>query len=207
MLNINYNKPYKLTKHGYSEKTTHPLIYELAQEYDDLGYMSTGVGKKLEEIFDDDYEILIHRTGYTRVTESILYDVFNNGLINNGDSMQGVGSFYTNERTKTLSQITDMMLMVGSVKTAHNYKGSDGVFIVKIPKSYVDRTTPGEVKPIYFANGSEQRLLPEYIYGYLPVNDGVVGELIENPNYKDNHNYKHNGLLFEPEVEHRGRAM
>lgn len=203
MLNINKNKPYKLTKHGYSKKKTHPMIYEIAKEYDDTGYISTGLVKKLEKLFDEDYEILIHRTGFTKVTDNIIYDVFNNGLKNNGDAMQGSVSNYTNERTKTLSQMSDLMLMIGSIKTACNYKGSDGVFIAKIPKSYVDRNYPGEVKPIYFSNGFEQRLLPEFIYGYLPVNDMVVGELIENPNYKDHHEYLHDGLLYEPDAEPR----
>ena len=207
MLNINKNKPYKLTKHGYSKRKTHPMIYQLAQDYDSFGYISNHTAKELEKLFDEDYEILIHRTGFTKITDNIINDVFNNGLKNNGDTMQGVGSNYTNERTKTLSQISDLMLMIGSIKTACNYKESDGVFIVKIPKSYIDRNYPGEAKPIYYVDGYEQRLLPEFIYGYVPVKDLKVGNIIKNPRYRDYHDYAHDGLVYEPDVEPNKKAM
>lgn len=56
--------------------------------------MSNKLGKELNNLFEEGYSVAIHRTGYTTMEQKNLDDVFNNGLINNGDAM--LGSVSTN---------------------------------------------------------------------------------------------------------------
>lgn len=165
-----------------------------------MGYLDENVGRILNSLFDEDYAFGIHRTGYSKVDSNYLYDVFYNGLINNGDIMQGVlDNGYINIE-KTVSIYNNFIVACGQIKAACRYKYSDGVIIVRIPKSYIG-IKEGEIKPIYYKeeNGST-RLLPEYIYGFLPVKDGNVGRLIRNPNYTDFHDYANDGLYYESSV-------
>lgn len=76
------------------------------------------LGKELESLFDDDCVVGIHRTGYTMVTPEFLNDVFNNGLINNGDGMQGIVQ-YEPDITKTVSLQNNFLLMYGQIKTCN----------------------------------------------------------------------------------------
>lgn len=39
-------------------------------------------------------------------------------------------------------------------------------------------------------------LLPEFIYGYVPAND-KIDFLIKNPNYRREHDYENDGLLYD----------
>ena len=56
--------------------------------------------------------------------------------------------------------------------------------------------------PIYFNNNGQVRLLPEFIYGYVPVYDNYVcGEIIRNPNYRDTHEYENDGLIYDTDAE------
>lgn len=191
-------KPYKFYRRN------NPMIVKgfyktLAKEYDKYGFMSEELGKELESLFDDDYVVGIHRTGYTMVTPEFLNDVFNNGLINNGDGMQGIVQ-YEPDITKTVSLQNNFLLMYGQIKTCNKYKNSQGVIITKIPKSYL-MLKEGEVKPIYFPeNDYSFRLLPEYIYGYVSVDKGVCTSIVRNPNYRDFHNYNDEGLVFDSNV-------
>ena len=195
-------KPYKLTKHGYSKRKVHPEIYEAAKEYDEHGYISTKLAKELCELYNDDYEISIHRTGYTKITPNLIQEIFNDGLINNGDAMQGSVVSSVSERTKTLTPLKNIMLLIGQIKASCHYKNSDGVFLVKIPKSYLG-LKDGEIKPIWYNDGENQKLLPEFIYGYIPVKDEIVGDIIRNKNYHDYHDYDPDGLLYEPDLEEK----
>lgn len=175
-----------------------------AKDYDKVGYISESLGNELATLFNDDYEIGIHRTGYSIVNNEYLADVFTNGLINNGDAMQGVMRSNPDESMnieKTVSFMSNIMLLVWQLKIAYSYKASQGSFIIKIPKSYLGEKD-GEIKPIYFKeNEYVRRLLPEFIYGYIPCDGkGNVGEIIKNPNYKDVHDYENDGLLYEQEA-------
>lgn len=204
----NLTKKYKLSKKYplFSLNWGVRFNKKLAKEYDEIGYISMKLGKELEELWDDDYFIGIHRTGYSSADE-IIKDVFQNGLINNGDGMLGI--VYEDpdkmiEIEKTVSECTDLKFLVAQLKTAHGYKNSEGSFVVKIPKSYLGRKE-GEIKPIYFKeNEYIKRLLPEYIYGYVPCYENGenldLGEMIKNPNYKDNHDYDNEGLLYESDA-------
>ena len=190
-------KGYKLVKNKDIKRLgrRHPG-YKLAKGYDSIGYISAELGKEIENLWDDDYIVGIHRTGDTPVTENFLKDVFNNGLINNGHAMQGVKDEYINIE-RTVSLFKNMIVFVGQLKAAKGYKGSDGSIIVKIPKSYLGMSE-GEIKPIFFENNGQIRLLPEFIYGYVSVDDKYnCGDIIKNPNYNNTHDYDNEGLLYD----------
>lgn len=200
------NKPFSLVKDaGYNNK--HPF-YDLAKDYDNYGFIDKKLGMELYNLFEEGYTIGIHRTGYSKigsVTEhdipDTLKDIFHNGLKNNGDSMQGVvsDSNYISS-TDTITFFKDFSIFLGQVKAAYDYKTSDGVIIVKIPSSYISETNE-IAKPIYFMDGNLPRLLPEYIYGYVPVDkNGCCGDIIRNKNYKDHHDYQNNGLYYDSET-------
>lgn len=192
---------YHLVKSPYLNKKNKMLV-QLAKQYDNLGYMKDNVGKELEKLFEDDsYIVGIHRTGYSVVDDEYLKDIFNKGLINNMDSLQS-GSYLDADYLdikKTVDLFYDPIMLNGQLKGAYEYKNSEGCIIVKIPKSYLGMIE-GEVKPIYYKDGVTPKLLSEYIYGYIPVSKkGVVGNIINNPNYTDNHIYidAEDTLLYE----------
>ena len=203
---IRKDKGYKLIKNfpllTFNSRVRFQKKY--AKDYDSVGYISEQLGKDLEKLFDDDYEIGIHRTGYSVVNKEYLADVFTNGLINNGDAMQGVMRSNPDESMnieKTVSFMSNIMLLVWQLKIAYGYKDSQGSFIIKIPKSNLGEKD-GEIKPIYFKENEHiRRLLPEFIYGYVPCDGkGNVGKIIKNPNYKEVHDYEITDLIYEYSV-------
>ena len=70
-------KKYKLTKRYPLFVLNKKIRYhkKLARGYDKVGYISMQLGKELEELWDDDYVIGIHRTGYSNANE-IIQDLF-----------------------------------------------------------------------------------------------------------------------------------
>lgn len=204
---IDPNK-YLLVNSPYIDKKQ-KFKYNLAKNYDELGYMSIEVGKEIEELFSNPtYMIGIHRTGYSNVNEEYIKDVFNRGLINNMDILQGVKTDDTYlDIYKTVSFMDGFITMNAELKLSHNYKGSSGCFIIKIPASYIGMSD-GDVKPIYFKDKEGIKLLSEYIYGYIPCNKkGELGSIIHNPNYTDEHIYidSEDSLLYETKAQSRLR--
>lgn len=206
--NIDPNK-YLLVNSPYIDKKQ-KFKYSLAKKYDELGYMSMEVGKEIEQLFSDPtYMIGIHRTGYSNVNEDYIKDVFNRGLINNMDVLQGgieLDDIYL-DIYKTVSFMDGFITMNAELKLSHNYKCSSGCFIIKIPASYIGMSD-GEVKPIYFKDNEGIKLLSEYIYGYISCNDkGELGMIINNPNYINNHIYidTEDSLLYETRAKNRIR--
>lgn len=191
---------YLLTEHIRSDN--HEL-HDLAKTYDSYGYISKEVGEELESLFDNNYIIGIHRTGYSDVNDAYLKDVFNNGLINNMDRLSGGFGDKFLDINKTVTLFYDFIYMNMQLKTAGSYKCSSGSIIIKIPKSYLG-LAEGEVKPIYYQSDDiTVKLLSEYVYGYIPVKDGVVGDIIHNPNYRDEHTYidSEDVLLYESKTK------
>lgn len=183
--------------------------YNLAKKYDELGYMSIEVGREIERLFSDSsYMIGIHRTGYSDVGEEYIKDVFNRGLLNNMDMLQGgkIDDAYL-DIYKTVSFMDGFITMNAELKLSHNYKSSSGCFIIKIPASYIGMAD-GETKPIYFQDKEGTKLLSEYVYGYIPCNEkGELGNIIHNPNYTDEHIYidSEDCLLYETRAKSRLR--
>lgn len=193
---IGYDHGYSILRSSESLKE-HEYMFNLSKEYDNYGYMSEELGEELDSLFlDDSYIVGIHRTGYTYMDEVTISKIFSEGLINNGHIMSG-GMDGTQDIEKTVSLFYDFPILNGQLKAAHGYKGSEGCIVVRIPKSYLGKED-GEIKPIYYKKDSNVRLLPEFIYGYIPTKEnGVLGEIIRNPNYRDVHNLDNVNLLYE----------
>jgi len=178
---------------------------EVAKNTDSYGYMSQDLGEELDSLFlDKNYIVGIHRTGYAPMDSNILYDIFNKGLINNGHVMQGVnGGWYDLENTVTL--FNEFTYLNHQLKAAHGYKGSEGCIIVRIPKSYLGRAD-GEAKPIFYKRAdNDTRLLPEFVYGYIPVEGSKVKRIIKNPNYKNEHTYDNEGLYYDDSAYYKAK--
>lgn len=196
--------------HGYSLVKDSSLVnkkyefeFNLAKQYDNYGYMSEELGRELETLFEDeDYILGIHRTGYTQMTNELINKIFNEGLINNGHVMQG-GMDGMTDINKTVSLYQSFTLFTGQLKAASGYKNSQGCFIIKIPKSYVGYKN-GEIKPIYYKT-DVMNLLPEFIYGYVPVKDNKLENIIRNPNYKNIHNYDNKNLYYDDSVYYKAK--
>lgn len=177
------------------------ILKELEKEYDSIGYISPALKKELKLLYsNEEYAIGIHRTGCLNPssTSDYLYDVFYNGLINNGNVSLGIGDDESKRNlAKTVSFINNPVVLHGQIKAAPQYKQSSGVIIIKIPKAYLERTNK-PAKPIYFPTNNGNVLLREFIYGYVPVTkDYIVGDLIKNPNYTDVHDYRDDDLIYE----------
>lgn len=199
--------------HGYSIlKSSQSLeendfINKLSLQSDNYGYMSQELGEELDKLLmDNGYKLGIHRTGYTYVNESFIEDIFNNGLINNGDSMQGAISNSINIE-KTVSFYDKIAVLSDQLKKSHAYKGSQGCFIIRIPKEYLGQKD-GKIKPIYYRYGETIRLLPEFIYGYVPVDrEGKLGNIVRNPNYKDTHELDNDNLLYDVSAYYKAKNL
>ena len=184
---------YKLVENiKYGKKEA--FIKELAKDYDSYGNIKYEVGKELEEVYKDidNYEVGLHFTGYANADKEFIDTVFNEGLINNQDAMQGVQTIYTNIE-KTVSFVGNFTVFIGQLKGAYSYKESQGAFLVKIPRKFLDEaTSEDEKQPIYKEDEMGiRRLMPEFIHSYIPVSeDGEITNIIRNPNYKDKHHNK-----------------
>lgn len=201
---IGYDHGYSILRSSESLKE-HEYMFNLSKEYDNYGYMSQELGEELDRLFlDDSYIVGIHRTGYTYMDDLTIEKIFSEGLINNGHIMSG-GMDGTQDIEKTVSLFYDFSILNGQLKAAHGYKGSEGCIVVRIPKSYLGKED-GEIKPIYYKKDSTVRLLPEFIYGYIPTKEnGVLGEIVRNPNYKDVHDLDNVNLLYEDSALIRAR--
>lgn len=169
-----------------------------AKAYDEIGYMPKELGEELENLFDSDYAVGIHRVGYCDIDKT-LPCIFKSGLINNGDILcGGIQNDYV-DINKTVSIMDSFLTMNAELKLAHNYKQSVGCIIIKIPYSYIGMKE-GELKPIYYKDEQVIKLLPEYIYGYVPTDrEGHLGTIIHNDSYSDIHTYvdSENSLIYE----------
>ena len=203
---LSYDHGYSILRSSKSLKE-HEFLFELSKNYDEYGFMSQSLGDELDELFlDDNYSIGIHRTGYTNIDDEMLNKIFNEGLINNGHIMSG-GMSGNTDIDKTVSIYEDFPLLNGQLKSAAGYKNSKGCIVVKIPKSYLGKKD-GDVKPIYYQKRGIMMLLPEFIYGYIPVEkQGVLGEIIRNPRYKETHDLDCDNLFYEDSVLIKSRKI
>lgn len=196
--------------HGYSIiKSSKSLVeqefmMELSKQYDEYGYMSQELGEELDNLFlDDNYVIGIHRTGYTAITNKILKDIFDKGLINNGHAFQGAATGQC-DIERTVSIFHDFPILCGQLKAAHGYKCSEGCIVVRIPKECLYETEK-EPMPMYYNLDGTIRLLPQYVYGYIPVDkEGNLGNMYKNSNYQEK-TIKNENLLFDDKISGRAK--
>lgn len=202
---LTYSHGYSMLKSSETLKEDNEFILNLAKEYDEYGYMSEELGREIDNLFkDEDYIIGIHRTGYNYMDDKMIKSIFDKGLINNGHIMQGgISDNLDIERTVTL--FNDFTILNGQLKSAHGYKGSQGCIIVKIPKSYLGKKD-GKIEPIYYVDEGVNKLLPEFIYGYVPVDkEGKLDDIKRNPKYKDIHNLDNPHLLYDQKAFYKAK--
>lgn len=164
------------------EKSYYELVNEALIEQNKKGYMDINIEKELYNCFrDSNYILGIHRTGYTRIDNHILNDIFNNGLYSNGHVLSG-GITGMNDIEKTVSFYDNFIELCVNIKQCHGYKNSDGCILFKVPKILKKSNQLFSID-----DNNQLRILPEFIYGYIPVDDMKVNSIVHNSNYKDYH--------------------
>ncbi|MBR1539719.1 MAG: hypothetical protein IJ629_00790 [Clostridia bacterium] len=157
----------------------------------------------IRENNDPEHILIYHRT--SRVPAKT---IFQNGLLIAG----GNNIEYTTSRDPN-----NIGLFV-NINGAAGYKSDGGygsrVILMRIPKSAIEYE-PGISKPILMktddvaeqgggmaivAGKTQTYLLPEYIIGSLEYEDGKIAGYIENPNYREVHDYQNNGLTCTEEL-------
>ena len=164
------------------DKSYFELVNEALIEQNKKGYMDINIENELYNSFsNNNYVLGIHRTGYTRINNNILNDIFSNGLYSNGHVLSG-GITGKYDIEKTVSFYDSFVELCVNIKQCRGYKGSDGCILLKIPKKLKNNS-----QLFYIDDNNQVRILPEYVYGYIPVNNMNVDSIVHNPNYKDYH--------------------
>ncbi len=171
----------KKNKYG-NQKSYFELVNEKLIELNKKGFMDDSVENELLRIFNDNnYVIGLHKTGYTSINDEVIKDIFSNGLYSNGHILSfGIDGIFDIEKTVSFYDV--FIDLCVNIKQCKAYKNSDGCIILKIPKNMKKSN-----KLFYLDSDNNVRIYPEYIYGYIPVNNMVVNRIIHNPNYKDKH--------------------
>ncbi len=126
--------------------------------YKDMNYkIDKNIGEILQQLYEyesDKYLIGIHRTASTPK------EIFKSGIIydeypNIHDHVQIFQNF---------------PFMLREIMYAENYKISNGVFIIKVPKSSIKGEKNVDVEPLYYrGKDGKVYLRPEFICAYIPV--------------------------------------
>lgn len=175
------NKFKKMKLKMGQDKMLKGLVDDWNKIYEEMQYkVPKEIGEELEKLFsDEDYVLGIHRTDL--YVDQIQNWVFTNGLKNR-----------STEYSSTVQEFSHFPLMLHEIMYCNYYKNSQGCVIVRLPKD--------QKLPIYFVNDGQYYILPEYIYGYIEVEDFEMKRFIKNPGYTDIHNYDPAGLLYDDDL-------
>lgn len=175
--------PVKASNHE-NKKMIKSIIDAENEVYKSMQYkIPEEIGKTLQSIHEsDDYYLMIHRTDY-HISQIMKYS-FQKGI-----------PMRSADYTCNLSKYKHFPTVLEQILVCNEYKNSQGCIIVKIPKNldlpiYYDCDD-------YMQSSSLLCLMPEYIYGYIPVKDETIGEMVLNPLYTDNHDYDVDGLYYD----------
>ena len=179
---FNKGKKYKLVSSiGYNQKGKR----EIAKDWDKVLNIPYELGMYLQNLINNQdsekYYIGVHSSSVVNdrnssnyeevMNNEIIYNIFNDGLINNGNLSSGVSNQYEyNDIYNTVSRVKDMFHLVLEIKS--KYKGSRGGFILKFPKEYVDENLnikEGLGFMIYDIKNKLQYIKPEFIIGYVGI--------------------------------------
>ena len=152
------------------------FFYDLYKGWDETGGdIPIELGEYLESLIEDPNTLIgIHRSGaitYPQNT-SVLENVFENGLTNNGDISSGV---YTErpEPDKTVSFVDAILNLIIMLKSS--YKSSTGAVLVGIPAEYMDENKCMKKEcfdDIYDTSSGLPNIRKEFMLGYLTSIDG-----------------------------------
>lgn len=164
------------------------------------GKIPKKIGERIVKEYKDKNQA--YQIGIARTKGDFAKDVFENGykIFGGEDTSFGI-SYYDNS-------YNEILYILHQLVATPYYKGSDKAILFKIPKESINYYEEGKSKPILipdtetneFGNGCV-RILPEYILGYMSVDKDRIQELVENPNYKDEHDYLHDGLIYDGRVQ------
>lgn len=144
--------------------------------------MDAKVEDELYNIFcDNSFMLGIHKTACISSDKKELNDIFNKGLYSNGHVLSGgITAMYDIE--KTVSFYNSFVELCVNIKQCEGYKNSKGCIILKIPKELKNSE-----QLFYIDSEGLVRILPEYIYGYISVNNMIADSVIHNHNYQNYH--------------------
>lgn len=161
------------------------FFYDICREWDDYGSIDLQVGNMLESLIQNpEYHIGIHRTpSFSSIDEngnlrsSLVYSIFEDGLINNGDLSSGVFNQSYPNPSKTISPIKNIMDAVMFFKSS--YKQSNIGILAAFPKEYLNSDLDLEKnyeEEIYNIkdNGSytDYLIKPKYLIGVVYQENG-----------------------------------
>lgn len=177
---FNKEKKYKLVRRINYKSEESRKIYE---EWDEELNIPYDLGIYLENLINNqdigNYYIGVHSssavTDFNAFTKEavlnnrVISNIFNEGLINNGDLSSGASNIgYYNEVYNTVSKANSIFSLLLGIKS--RYKKSRGAFILKFPKEYVDENLilkNGMGAMIYDIKNGLQYIKPEFILGYV----------------------------------------
>ncbi len=182
-------RKYRDARDLYSKKAQQNEIIKSQIQYENEVYermqncIPEQIGKTLETIFENpNDDLCIHRTDYS--LEQITQVMFQKGI-----------PVRDTDYTSNLSKFKHFPTILEQIAVCSEYKNAKGCLLVRIPKN---NQLPLYYKDNNFVPNLEQLfLLPEYIYGYVPVEDGKLKDVILNPNYVENHSYRVDDLYYD----------
>ena len=200
-MNKKESKFYDVYQLVTEEDKKYPVYYEYLMSF--LESIENKIPKKQGERIIKEYNDKDYQIGISRAPEGNTEDIFKNGfkVFGNTDTSYGI-SYYDQ------SAIEHIMLLHQYCASPY-YKDTSKLYIFKIPKESILYYEEGKSKPILYPEDETNelgnkcyRVLPEYILGYFPVGKELddFKDFVENPNYKEKHDYKSEGLEFEERV-------
>lgn len=152
--------------------------------YEEVNYkVPESIGKELENLFaSDDYLLGIHRTPLT--VEMVEADIYSQGLRNR-----------SREYSSTVQTFKHFPSILREILLCNYFKGANGCILVCLPKN--------QQLPIYKKEGDKLYILPEYIYGYVEVEDEKIVGMSHNPFYLEKHEYDPTGLFYDEDLKRK----
>ena len=154
---------------------SYQLFYDIGSNGDKYCNISRETGEILCKYMQDPNNVLaIHRTFVGSIEErerakssKMLDAIMEEGLVNNGHSMQGLITAVPHLSLTT----TPVRDFGGIINTVAPYKGNNAVVLLLFPKDYVDKKLdfkdPSCANIIYKKEGNIHYIKPEYILGAI----------------------------------------
>ena len=182
-------RQYQDAKDLYSKKAQKSSFIKSQIQYENKVYkqiqncIPMQIGKTLELLFESPtHDVLIHRTDQS--LEQITQFMFQRGI-----------PVRSTDYTTHLSKYKHFPTLLMNIMACKEFRNSQGCLLIRIPKN---NKLPLYYEDDQFLPDSKQLfLLPEYIYGYVPVKDEILEDVIINPNYIENHHYAVDELYYD----------
>lgn len=181
LLNEEINKYNELIRREYLQS-----IGYTCNSFKTLEDVKGTASRKMEEYLDNllsEENVLVglHRVG-SEFNKNTLNDIFTNGLKITGH--MGGAVLSKKVLRNSVSYYPTNKTVKKELMCANEYKNSLGSILIKIPDIELEKN-----EDIYLINGTEVRLNPKYIIGYVPVYPNHhIENIISNQNFYENNN-------------------